>query len=102
MAMKTWDTSQPIRCLSDIEALEKVPLEQRFESWDINAFIEAGCRIDPSKTAIHEFSSADPDAYAAESTFQELHNSIRRYANLFHDLSVRKNDVVLCMLPIVD
>src|SRR5689334_22657558 len=90
-----------IRTLADIESLETVPLEERFPCWDINRMIEDGCTRHLSKIAIRTFSDGDPEHELASMSYRELQQGVRRYANLFHDLSIDKGDVILCMLPIV-
>ena len=99
--MKIWSAEGPIRGLADIEALERIPLDERFESWDINAWISAGCLIDPAKPAITFFQNGDPISQPAVTSYGELRERIHRAANLFHALGVRQGDAVLCLLPLL-
>jgi hypothetical protein len=46
-----WDY-KPLRTLRDVEELERVPLEQRIFSWNLNDWISQGCARDPGKIAI--------------------------------------------------
>ena len=99
--MKTWHADGPIRSIGDIETLERIPLEQRFESWDINKWTGSGCAIDPEKTAITFFSDGDPNGPASTLTYAELDQRIKKFANLFHAMAVSRQDSVLCLLPMI-
>jgi fatty-acyl-CoA synthase len=99
--MKTWHADGPIRSIVDIEALERVPLDQRFESWDINKWISSGCGIAPEKTAITFFADGDPNGPASTLTYAEVDQRIKKFANLFHALGVGRQDSVLCLLPMI-
>ena len=42
----------PLRTLQDVEELERVPLDQRVFSWDLNDWITRGCMLDPDKICL--------------------------------------------------
>ena len=44
---------KPLATIKDVEALERVPLEQRIFSWNLNDWIKRGCTLDPEKVALH-------------------------------------------------
>ena len=58
------ETFTPLRNLRDVEALERVPLEQRIFSWNVNDWIAAGCARDPDKIALRYIADGDPDSAA--------------------------------------
>ena len=51
----------PLRTLQDVEALERVPLDERIFSWNLNDWIARGCARDPDKIAIRYVADGDPD-----------------------------------------
>ncbi len=89
----------PIRTLADIEALERVPLAERIDTWDIFELIERGAAIDPGKVAIHYLPDAELDGAPWSLTYGALMGRFRQAANLFHDLGVGPSDVVAYVLP---
>src|SRR5262245_17255042 len=91
----------PLRTLHDVEELERVPLEQRIFSWNLNDWIARGCALDPEKIAIRYIADADPDGEPLTITYAELRSRANQAANLFHSLGVSSNDVVLYILPTV-
>ena len=54
----------PLRTLRDVEELERVPLDERIFSWDLNDWIARGCALDPDKVAIRYIADGDPDGAA--------------------------------------
>src|SRR5215831_15978207 len=104
VAEVTWHMSAdytPLRTLQDIEALERVPLEQRIFSWNLNDWIARGCARDPTKIAIRYIADGDPASTAVAITYAELGARANQAANLFHALGVGGRDVVLFILPTV-
>ena len=89
----------PLRTLQDIEELERVPLEQRVFSWNLNDWIARGCALDPGKIAIRYIADGDPDGEAVAISYGELKSRANQSANLFHSLGVTQDDVVLYVLP---
>src|SRR5688572_13090138 len=51
----------PMRDLRDVEALERVPLEQRIFSWNANDWIVRGCQRDPDKIALTYIADGNPE-----------------------------------------
>src|SRR5262245_54362237 len=89
----------PLRTLRDIEELERVPLEQRVFSWNLNDWIARGCALEPDKLAIRYVAGGDPESRVVAVSYRELQARGLQTANLFHSLGVRGNDVVLYVLP---
>ncbi len=59
------ETFTPLRNLRDIEELERVPLEQRIFSWNLNDWIARGCALDPRQDRASATSpTATPTAHA--------------------------------------
>ena len=93
------DDYAPLRTLRDVEELERVPLDQRIFSWNLNDWIAQGCTRDPGKIAVHYIADGDPDGEAVAIPYRELQSRAIQAANLFHSLGVSSGDVVLYVLP---
>lgn len=91
----------PLRNLKDIEELERVPLEQRLLSWNVNDWIARGLDHAPGKVAIRFVADGNPDTPALAITYCELKRQTIAAANLFHSLGVGPGDAVLYLLPTV-
>jgi fatty-acyl-CoA synthase len=89
----------PIRDLRDIEALERIPLEERFDSWSANVWVRRGVSLDPDKVALQFFPTADPDRAPLEVTYATLRRQVIQAANLFHRCGVGADDAVVYILP---
>jgi fatty-acyl-CoA synthase len=92
-------TYVPLRTLQDVEALERVPLDERIFSWNLNDWIAQGCARDPGKIAIRYIADGDPDCEPVAISYAELRSRSFQTANLFHSLGVTSSDVVLYVLP---
>ena len=99
MSLLFKESQQPIRVLSDIEAMERTPLSERMWSMDVNAWLDKGMKAYPHKTAITFVPSGNPDQQQVVLTYQELHSKSSQVANLFHSLGVTSKDAVLYLLP---
>ena len=91
-------TYAPLRTLRDIEELERVPLDQRIFSWDLNAWLRRGCAHDPDKIAIRYIADGDPDSTPVILTYRDLQHRATQAANLFRRLGVGPQDAVLFLL----
>ena len=91
----------PLRNLRDIEDLERVPLEQRLLSWDVNDWIRAGLELDPQKVAIRYVADGNPESPVVNVTYGELKQRATSTANLFHSLGVGPDDAVLYLMPTI-
>ena len=90
---------RPLRNIQDIEDLERVPLEQRLLSWDVNDWIRHGCDLEPQKVAIRYIPDGDPESPAVAVTYRELKQRAILAANLYQSLGVASDDAVLYLLP---
>jgi len=91
----------PLRTLQDVEELERVPLDERIFSWNLNDWIARGCMLDPDKIAIRYIADGDPDGEQISIRYRELRSRAIQAANLFHALGVSSDDVVMYVLPTV-
>src|SRR5215470_4202358 len=91
----------PLRSLRDVEELERVPLDERIFSWNLNDWIARGCALDPDKPAVQYIADGDPTAAPVTLSYRVLKARSNRAANLFHSLGVTSSDVVLYVLPTV-
>lgn len=88
-----------VKTLADIEALEKVPLEERLTFLNTYAMITQGAAINPGAPAISFFLSGADYANPTQVTYQEFLAQVTRTANLFYDLGVGPRDVISYLLP---
>jgi fatty-acyl-CoA synthase len=99
--MSTAGGFSPIRNLRDIEELERVPLEQRLLSWDVNDWIRSGLDLDPQKVAIRYVADGNPDSPVVDVTYGELKERAFATANLFHSRGIGPGDAVLYLMPTI-
>lgn len=88
-----------IRGIQDIEELEKVPFEDRVETWNTYDLVTKGASLDPAKEAMWFLEDADVDADPFTLTYAELLTRFNQAANLFHKLGVGPKDAVVTLLP---
>ncbi len=93
------DPAIVIRTIKDIEALEKIPLEERVWSWDLNDWLRRGWGYNPDKVAINYVENGDVTADPVKITYKELARRSLQASNLFHSLGVQKEDGVLLLMP---
>ena len=62
----------PLRTLRDVEELERVPLDERVFSWNLNDWIARGCALDPDKPAIQYIADGDPAGTPVTMRYREL------------------------------
>src|SRR5262245_66086423 len=91
----------PLRTLQDVEELERVPLEERVFSWDLNHWLARGCALDPDKIAIRYIADGDPESPPVLLRYRVLQSHASKAANLSHSLRVEPGVAVLTVLPTV-
>ena len=91
----------PLRDLADIEAIERVPLEQRITRWDFARNLLDGCRHAPDKAALHVTDNGDLDGRLLTWSFAELERQSLRIANLLRASGVGPRDAVAIVSPTV-
>ena len=87
------------RHISDIEAFENTPIEERMKAFNTYDLIKNGASINPDATAISFFLAGDTYDQPMQVTYRDLMANITRTANLFHDLGVGPHDVISYLLP---
>jgi fatty-acyl-CoA synthase len=85
--------------ISDIEAFENTPIENRMDVFNTYDLIQKGAAINPDATAISFFLSGGTYDQPMAVTYRELAANITKTANLFYDLGVGPTDVVSYLLP---
>jgi len=90
---------EKFRNISDIEAFERTPIEDRLNAFNTHDLIKSGSAINPDATAISFFLSGDTFDQPMQVTYRDLMSNITRTANLFHDLGVGPHDVISYLLP---
>ncbi len=88
-----------IRNLSDIEAIEKVPLSQRIKAQSTYELIGAGAAINPGAVAMSFIADGDRYQSPQRVTYGQFMAKIRQTANWLADLGVGPTDVVTYLLP---
>jgi fatty-acyl-CoA synthase len=89
----------PLRNLHDVEALERMPLDERIFSWNLNDWIDRGLTRDPGKIALTYVADGNPAGQAVRLAYGELQQRRTQIANLLHSVGVQPGDVVLLLLP---
>src|SRR3981081_370203 len=94
--------NQPLRCLADVEAIERTPLDRRLGVVDISQRIALGLAAhDPSDTAIFYVSDGDVDRPPVKVPFSELRGNIDNTGALLRVSGIGRGDVVAVLLPTV-
>jgi fatty-acyl-CoA synthase len=91
----------PLRDLADIEAIERIPLEQRITRWDFALNLLDGCRHAPAKPALHVTDNGNLDGPLLTWSFAELEQRSVQIANLLRASSVGPDDAVAIVSPTV-
>jgi fatty-acyl-CoA synthase len=87
----------PFTGLSDIEAFERIPLEQRIDAWTVHDLLRLGASYDPDKPALLYLPEVDEAPVSV--TYRNLLTRVNHAANLFAQLSPDKPPVVALMAP---
>jgi len=94
--------SEPlIRSIADVEAFERVPLEQRCDAWTLPEVIARGAALNPAAVALHYLLNADPSEVPLSLTYAEFIGKVRQTANLLRRLLQGRDGVVGVLLPLV-
>jgi fatty-acyl-CoA synthase len=95
------DHYDPLRTLADVEALEKIPLEQRITRWDFALNLLDGCRDDPNRIALYATHNGNVGGEVRTWTFGELERRATQCANLLRASGMGTDDVVAVVTPTV-
>lgn len=94
--------SEPlIRTLADVEAFERVPLEQRAATWTLPEVLAHGAGLNPGAVALYYLLDADPEEIPLAITYAELMAKLCQTANLLRRLFGGSDGVVGVLLPVV-
>ena len=88
-----------VHTLADIEAFERVPLEQRALPHSTYAMIRQTALADPGQAALYYFADADTYDVSVCITYEQLLGRIHQTANLLWHLGIGPNDVISLLLP---
>ncbi|UCE51871.1 MAG: acyl-CoA synthetase, partial [Desulfobacterales bacterium] len=73
-----------IKKVADIEAFEKVPIEERLEVFNTYEMLKKGASINPDATAISFFLTGDTYDQPMQISYRDFMAQIHRTANLFY------------------
>jgi fatty-acyl-CoA synthase len=92
--------ARPLRDLSDIECIERIPLDSRLSIDDFYQRIALALAArNRDDTAIHFIPDGDIDGVDYETSFGALHENIERVASLLRSRLIKYPDVVAIVLP---
>ena len=83
-----------LRHIADVEAIEKIPLEERITRWDFALNLLDGCRDDPRRIALYATHNGNVDGDVRSWTFGELEHRAIQCANLLRASGLGPDDVV--------
>jgi fatty-acyl-CoA synthase len=84
---------------TDLPTIEAVPLAERGLPESTYALLARAATLWPELTAITVLPDAARWRHPVQRTFVELLSEVHRYANLLHELGVRRGDAVALMAP---
>jgi len=88
-----------VRTAADIEAFEKIPIQERLDVFNTYDLIKKGASINPDAPAISFFPTGDAYDQPVQVSYREFMARIHRTANLFYDLGIGASDVISYLLP---
>jgi fatty-acyl-CoA synthase len=92
--------ARPLRDISDIERIERVPLENRLSIVDFYRRIALALTArNRDDTAIHFISDGDVDGIVHVTSFATLRGNIERVRSLLRSRHIERSDVVAILLP---
>jgi fatty-acyl-CoA synthase len=83
----------------DLAAIESVPLHARGLAESTYALLARSATLWPDRIAMSVLPDAQRWQQPARRTFAQLLADVHRYANLLHELGVRRSDAVAIMVP---
>jgi len=88
-----------IRNLADIEAIERVPLDERIQETSTFELLERGANINPEAVAMSFLPSGVAYDRPVQIPYARFMGRIRQTANMLSDMGVGPTDVVTYLLP---
>jgi fatty-acyl-CoA synthase len=95
------ETPPLIRTLADVEAFERVPLEERASAWTVHETVAQGASFNPGAAVLHYLLDADPEEKPLTLTFAQFMGKMHQCANLLRRLFGGGDGVVGVLLPLV-
>ncbi len=92
-------THNIIRTLTDLEEVEKTPLDDRFTEQNIYELLDKAAAINKEAIALSFLPNGGAYGQPVQVTYGNFIKRIRQTANMLDDLGVGKNDVVTYLLP---
>ena len=80
--------------IEDVEAIERVPLEQHNTMWTVGELVEHGASLDPGKAALHYLEHGSPEDEPHTIVYARLLEGVRQVANLFESMGVGPRDLI--------
>ncbi|MGD9975229.1 MAG: acyl-CoA synthetase [Desulfatirhabdiaceae bacterium] len=93
------DTAFTVGCVADVEAMEKIPWQNRILERNTLEAIETGAAINPAAPAISFLLNGDAYDQPVVIPYSVLIRKIRQAANMFAGLGIGPTDVVTYLLP---
>jgi fatty-acyl-CoA synthase len=88
-----------VKTIADTREFEKVPIEERLDTFNTYDLLKKGAAIDPDAPAMSFFLTGDSYDQPTQINYRELMAQITRSANFFHDLGIGPGDVISYLLP---
>ncbi len=85
--------------LSDIEEIEKMPIQERLPYFNTYDLLKYGTAINPEAKAISFIACGEDFARPMHITYREFIHKVTQTANLFYGLGIGREDVVSIILP---
>ena len=95
------ETQPLIRTLADVEAFERVPIEERADAWTVHEIVAQGASFNPGAAVLHYLLDADPDETPLTLTFAQFMGKMHQCANLLRRLFGGGDGVAGVLLPLV-
>ncbi|MEW6185203.1 MAG: acyl-CoA synthetase [Thermodesulfobacteriota bacterium] len=93
------EAKRKIQNISDIEGIEKTPVNEQIKARNTYDLLRNGAAINPEATAISFFLTGEDYANPITYTYRDFIAKITQSANLFHDLGIGPKDVISYLLP---
>ena len=91
----------PIKNLADVEAFERIPLEERVAAWTVPDLLRHGASFHPDKAALLYLREAEVDETPIAVSYRDMVSRVNQAANYFAGLCPHEPPVVAVMAPSV-
>ncbi len=80
--------------LADVEAFEKIPLNERLKAFNTYDLIKSGVDINPDAFALSFILSGENYKEPIQVNYRDFLAKVTQTANLFYDLGIKPNELV--------